>query len=301
MTDLLLAIDESGAKGYSDQVERSPGEAGVMAGFVLPAREVNRVRTELERVQKGFLTNGKPHITDLSRAEQERLRTDIFDYFQQTGICWFFEAVYVQGFHENAKSINKMIEDGRKKRRSPIKVSHIRYKESLHSELFLGIFGKAVAFGFEVLRKQKFHIEVLSDQVDKKLLKMFEAEGQKLLSIGKPTRREVTGFDPAENKVVRGEIRTEIKANAEVIGDYSEITFTIGCETSSLTIAADVLSNSVYHHLKKTQENKVGKPLNTKDAITGHPLANLVFGAWESKETNYIADAIFMHPKQRGG
>lgn len=301
MSDLLLTIDESGAKGYSDQTERKPGEAGIMVGFLIPVEETARVRSELKRVQEGFITAGKPHITDLSRVEQEQLRKAIFEYFQQAKIRWVFEAVYVQGFYENAESINKRSEAVRKERRIPIKVSHSRYKESLHSELFLGVFGKAVAFGFEVLREKKFHIQVISDPVDKKILRMFEGEGRRLLNVGKPAIKEVTGYDPKEKKVVRGEIRTEVRASPEVIGDYSGITFSIGCETSSLTIAADVLANSVHHHLKRMQEKKVGSPLNTTEAISGHLLASLVFGAWDSEETNFIPDAIFMHPNQKEG
>jgi len=118
--------------------------------------------------------------------------------------------------------------------------------------------------------------------------------------VGKPIIKKVTGYDPKEEKVVQGEIRIEVNASLEAIGNYSGISFTIGCETSALTIAADVLANSVYYHLKKMQEKKMGHPLNTTEAISGHPLASLIFGAWDSKETNFIPDAVFMHPNQKG-
>jgi len=196
MSDLLLTIDESGAKGYSDQTERQPGEVGVMVGFVIPVEETPRVKSELKLVQEGFFASGKLHITDLNKEEQEQLRAGIFDYFQQTKIPWLFEAVYVQGFFENAESIKKRSETIRKERRSHIKVAHHPYKESLHSELFLGVFGKAVAFGTEVLKENKFQLQVLTDPVDKKILKMFEEEARKLLNVGlfiepvkKPTLR----------------------------------------------------------------------------------------------------------------
>ncbi|MGA8864002.1 MAG: hypothetical protein WB444_09345 [Gallionella sp.] len=37
MKEIVFVLDESGAKGYSDNVESTPGELGVMAGYLIPS------------------------------------------------------------------------------------------------------------------------------------------------------------------------------------------------------------------------------------------------------------------------
>lgn len=45
------------------------------------------------------------------------------------------------------------------------------------------------------------------------------------------------------------------------------------------------------------QKESVGMQLNSTSAILSHPLASLVYGTWDDSESNYLADAVFMHPE----
>ena len=111
---------------------------------------------------------------------------------------------------------------------------------------------------------------------------------------------ETTGFDTKTKQVVRGTITTKIASGLDALGDFSGVSYTIVCEDSPLTLAADVLVNSVNHHLKSHQARCIGVALNTENAIVSHPLSSLVYGALNDAKGNYFADAIFMHPRQTG-
>lgn len=65
MPSVTFALDESGAKGYSDNREKVKGELGVVAGVLVPAEHVSRVVSEIGEITERFKTNGKLHITDL--------------------------------------------------------------------------------------------------------------------------------------------------------------------------------------------------------------------------------------------
>jgi hypothetical protein len=81
MISATFVIDESGAKGYSGNREKDIGELGVIAGFIVPNAQFEKVESEITAITKNYLINGKLHITDLKPSEQESLRDSIFAYF----------------------------------------------------------------------------------------------------------------------------------------------------------------------------------------------------------------------------
>ena len=93
MAKVVFVLDESGAKGYSDNTESELGELGVMAGYLIPSDCLDSVRNDLEAIRSNFFTEGKVHITDLIPHQQEELRNRIFTYFIQRNIKWVYEAV----------------------------------------------------------------------------------------------------------------------------------------------------------------------------------------------------------------
>ncbi|MBI5187413.1 MAG: hypothetical protein HZA01_17030 [Nitrospinae bacterium] len=297
MNQVIFVMDESGAKGYSDNIESTPGELGVMAGYLIPIDCLSLVKSELDAIRSNFFSEGKIHITDLL-PQQEELRKNIFDYFLQRKIYWVYEAAYVQGYFENADFLNQLNKKAHDSRRSNIQVSWKETKELLHSELFQGAFGKALAFCLDYVGRP-FELRVITDRTDNSIIKKFQSEADALLSVGKEKIHETTGFNKKTKQIVRGSIATKVSADTDAIGDFSGITYSIACEDSSLTLAADVLVNSAHYHLKLLQSESTGVALNVASSISNHQLSSLVYGAWDNTEGNYFADAIFMHPTQK--
>lgn len=143
------------------------------------------------------------------------------------------------------------------------------------------------------------HLKVVTDRVDEPVLKIFKSEADRFLGAGEPDRSEVTGFDTVKREVVTGAVETSITSGIDALGDLSGITYEIECTDDVLTLAADVLANSVRHHLNKIQAATPGAALNSPEALNGHPLQHLVYGAPADAATANVADTIFRHPSSR--
>ena len=106
-------------------------------------------------------------------------------------------------------------------------------------------------------------------------------------------------FNIETKEFVKGNIAINISSDIDSFEDFAEISYSIACEDSSLTLAADVLVNSVHHHLKSLQSKIAGAALNTAYSITNHQLSSLVYGVLENSEGNDFSDAMFTHPIQK--
>jgi hypothetical protein len=294
----MLVMDESGSKGYDDNQEQQEGEFGVMAGFALPESKAGHFITGLTRIVDSFESDGKLHITDLLPSEQEQLRQRLFEYFSQCRVRWFYEATYVQGFYEAHGYVKALAKEAKEARRSNVKLSLNPSKESLHGELFLGAFTSGLALAIDHTGP-KCHIRVVTDRVDEPVLELFKAEADRFLRAREPDCTGVTGFDTERKEVVRGAVETSVVAGLSALGDVSGITYEIECTDDVLTLAADILVNSVRHYLSQIQGATPGSALNTPKAISGHPLQHLVYGAPACATSVNVADTIFRHPQSR--
>ncbi|WP_431202492.1 hypothetical protein ACQ86E_26470 [Bradyrhizobium betae] len=205
---IVFACDESGAKGYADRDEQSPGEVGVFAGIMVPGELLAGAQSQFDAIAKKYETSaGKVHITDLAPEQQGQLRKEFFDLIEQLRLPCFFEATYVAGFHAYFLRVQAMIEEARAQRRSSLKLSgNAPQPESLHEQLFFGLYSKLLAFCMERGRTL-LHIEVRTDQVDKSIFKNFQELAKSLLNYG-ATIQTVTGFDPVSKKVIKGTVAT---------------------------------------------------------------------------------------------
>lgn len=294
MKTVVLVLDESGAKGYSTNPEATEGELGVMAGYLVPDEHIVTVSRELDGIRLQFLGNGKLHVTDLTPSDQALLRKALLDYFSSCSIFCIYEAIYVEGLHQHDSFLNRQLRSIHAAKRSSVKVSLKEQRELLHSELFLGVFGKALAF---VLDQDidEFHLRIITDNIDVPILKRFEDEARELLSACETTTTNITGFDTETETLAQGRISIDVLNKNENF-DLSKITFSISCEDTSLTLAADVLANSIHHHLKSLQGSKPGISLNSKAAIEGYALEEIMYSTWDHVDSNYVSDALYMHP-----
>lgn len=304
MTKLVyLVCDESGAKGYDDKPEAVKAELGVMAGFLVPGEALPDVRIRLGEIADEFMRAGKLHITDLPADRQGELRSRIFAYLSAMSAnvpSLLYEAIHQQGFHEWGEMVRSAAAKAKASRRSSVAISAHESKELLHCELFTGLFSKAVVFAIDQFGwGTPVKIVVVTDRIDEPIRRQFKEAASRLLRI-EPEVQEVTGYDRETRQLVEGQIRTAVRASVNP-GEPSGIAFEIESEQTPLTLAADVLANSVHHHLTELRlGERRGASLNTKEAIAGHPLDRHFYACWdETMEGNYSADALFMHPQER--
>ncbi|MDO8291015.1 MAG: hypothetical protein Q7T44_17510 [Parvibaculum sp.] len=294
MKKIIFIADESGAKGYSSTQENQPGELGVMAGYLIPESCLDSVKQDFDCIRSKFFSAGKVHITDLTASQQNEMRKEFFEYFLERKIFWVYEATYVQGYAESALRLNELTKGAHQARRSEVSMSWREKHEMLHGTLFQGAFGKAVAFCMD-MADVPFQIDVITDRTDDPILKLFHEKASELLSVGEDSTHEATGFDRASKEVVRGKISISVGDPDNLLGDFSQVSFTIVCDDSALTLAADVLANSVNYHLNQLQEESPGIALNRTRSMSEHPLQSLLYGGAEDDGID-ISDALYRHP-----
>lgn len=299
MDKAYFICDESGAKGYSENREKYEGEIGVIAGFIIPESYILEVRLELDLIRDKYLTEGKLHITDLESKQQEQLRYDIFEYIIGKQIPCVYEAIHVEGFYENSKFLTGLIEEFKKSSHSKIKTSNNPRKELLQTELFQGAFGKAVAFCIDFINKET-QLIIITDQIDYSIKKKYQSAAERLLSIGEiESSKDITAFNSETKEILKGNITQTINDPHGVLGDFSGISFKIEIEDSSLTLAADVVANSLNYHFKNREGKLIGDSLHTVVAIKNHPLQSLIYGTWVENDIKYFSDAIYQHPSNK--
>ncbi len=71
MRSLTFVVDESGAKGFSNNRESVIGELGVMAGLLIPVEFLNQAEADISSIVSEFSAIGKLHITDLELGAQQ--------------------------------------------------------------------------------------------------------------------------------------------------------------------------------------------------------------------------------------
>lgn len=291
MESVTFVIDESGAKGYSDNHEAEVGEFGVLAGFIIPDDILNKVTYGLNELLNGYgLDVKKIHITDLEPNIQMEIRDKIYKYFKDHEVFWVYEAIYVEGYNKYVNSFERK----RNKHYPRIKISKNKKRKSLHADLFKGCFSKALDLTLRFFEKP-LNINILTDNIDEGTLKKFKKVANSVLSISEPTTLVTTAYNTETKSVFKRSITVKYCTGTNNYSDGSEIEFSIAIQESALTFVADILVNSVYYHLKN---NAIGKKLNTKDAINGHELSYLVRGI-TMDSSGSIADKIFSHPNMK--
>ncbi|MDD3465533.1 MAG: hypothetical protein PHE67_00170 [Campylobacterales bacterium] len=298
MTEIYMVIDESGAKGYSDNQEKEPGELGVAAGFLVPKEYLQLFKLELERIRSGFEHNGKFHITDLTPEQQTSLREQIYELFIEKKIYCVYEAIYVQGFYDHFKRNDELIKTSLEGLESKIATSNNPKYESLHKWLLSDVITKGMAFCEDMNIKKPFLLNIITDNLDKSIREDAEKVVAGFLGITDKKEYRVSGYDRENKQVVERHFSTQIKASADAIGDFTGIEFNVSSEDSALTMAADVIANGLYRHLKEKQKDTLGAALHSKEIVSSHPLKDILYNIIVASDMPDMVDSFFRYPSE---
>jgi hypothetical protein len=301
---MVVACDESGAKGYADQGEQRDGEVGVFAGILFDADRQAAIQTDFQDVYDRFVpSNGKFHIADLDSATQQALRDAVNLAVTKHRLSCFWYAIHVEGFHDSHAALQKTIDQARADRLARgvprVKRSSPRKNPpSMHVQLFAGLHAHVVAY----LAEQNItpvEIEFRSDKIDAPIIAKFQTEAERLLD-DVPYVKEATGFDTFDRKVVSGRIEVQAKLPPEMDLDIDLRRITILTDTAKdpFVLAADVVANSLAYLFHNRPPEEKYKPLNIIDAVRRHPLA-VNFDAFNQWSLDYTGDGIWSHPKSR--
>jgi hypothetical protein len=284
MLKAVLIVDESGAKGYSSNQEDKPNELGVMAGYLVLEEDLEQARSIASKFFRSINVSDKLHLTDLTTEQQKEVRELIYQVFKFNHICWFYEAIYVQGFHESVHA------EGR---------GGLNEKERLHSKLFFGVFTKAIS-RLRHERNKQLSIRVITDTIDERIIKEFKSEVKDYVNV--ITRNPIKRFSKIYNKENKDVETYEITSTTTFEDEevfFDSIQYDIQCEDSPITFVADVLANSTLYYLReKVRENSDTK-LNSKRAIENHPLSSQAYGTYDAEQEDIgsLSDLVYRREK----
>ena len=265
---IYLVCDESGAKGYSDKTEKYKGETGVFAGIFISEDKIESIRKKLNKIATSYFTDEKWHITDLSDSKKESLRADIYKVIEDENLVCVYEAIHVEGFYAEHRRIDEIKNDSKTNVKSDIKISGNPKHDSLHVELFQGLFCKAIAYCIDTFGKN-YELIFLSDNIDNPVLKSFKESAEEVTNFSL-TEKIVTGFDTKKQEIVRWtmKISSEIPKSYG-FSDFETAIYEIEIEpkNSGLTLVADILANSINYIFNSREENYIGNPLNGSSRV----------------------------------
>jgi hypothetical protein len=302
---VVLACDESGAKGYADQDEAFPGEVGVFAGILIPQQEREEQARPIfqalcDRYRPAF---GKLHIADLPPDQQEALRADVFGAIKEVGVPCFWYAIHVAGLHDWHKTERAAVDRAKQLTEngtSPPRIKRGSPREqvrSMHVELFAGLYGHLVAFLLE-RDCTATDIEIRTDQVDSPIVKEFEQVARRLLS-DDPVLKTVKGWDTVTKQVVEGsiQVRLNIPESLVVAPAVRSLSINTVAIEDGYVLAADVLANSLNYMFKNRSQEELYSLLNGPDAIVSHPIADSLAAFRDWGTGDLVGDGLYRHPK----
>lgn len=294
-THVILACDESGAKGYADENNLNTDEIGVFAGIMVPSELLPTVQLDFDQLVVRYASaDGKLHITDLSKEAQEALRNDTYELIRKYKLPCFYEAIHVAGFNNAHRHVVDTVDAARRRRNSTVKMSaNPVTSPSLHVMLFEGVFSKVVAFCTE-RKKLQLHIEVRTDNVDEPIAKAFEEAARKLTDYG-ATVKKVTGFDTVTQKVMSGRVEVGPSPEAALPVTIENLELKTVDDSDGLVVAADVLANSLNHLFKNHPDEERYTALNTPEAFVRHPLRECLDSFYNWQGYNFT-DTYYGHP-----
>ena len=302
-TKVIFVCDESGAKAYSDQREAYPGEVGVFAGILVP-EEVEPDSGPIFRniCDKYRETEKKLHIVDLSSANQKKLRNDIFAAIRQFKLPCFWYAIHVEGLYDwyhtqetlYAKARQDASHANQQKRYNS--GSPREKRQSMHEELFSGLYSHLIAF-LEERKRGHVEIEVRTDRIDNSIIKRFRDSCNSLLE-EYPHISETTAWDSLTKKVVRGNIKFDVEwpDSMDIEVKVKGLKIVLSDDDDCYVIAADVLANSLHFLFKARPHAERYKPLNAPVAIEKHEIADNLAAFRDWGDGDLIGDRLYKHP-----
>lgn len=298
--ELYLVLDESLAKGTASREENFDGELGVIAGYFVRGKNIQQTRQALEAIRSSFpiSENKKHHVTDATTSEQQRARQAIFDYLDDRELPLIYEALYVQGLHNDNKRTNELMQQARENRRSNVSIPWRPENERLLSVAFDNVFGKSVAYALDHF-DSNINISVITDTLDETILDEFRQRATDFLAMGEPKETQIRAYDreKSEPRMLTG--------RSSMTGDLDSftrrlrnVTYSIVQEDSGLTFATDVLANSIGYQLTQNAKAKGKIDLNSRAAIAGHRLEHYFYGVTEGTIMRNPSDTIYWPPGQ---
>lgn len=284
MEPVRYYFDESGEKGFLDS-NFSASDIGLIAGIALPARVVRAFESEADTILSSLDLSGvdKEHATELFKdGKNLGVKSELLDFLRNRDE-WrlVYEAIYPLGLFKAKESTRNLF--AKHKPANPrVKISKNDKRLRVYTALLEGVIVKLD----EVCRiEESSDLLMISDHLDEGIHK----EALQTLGYLKQEvhTQNVSGFDTETKQVVHGKIESRVEGFDAAVRHISGIKTELA--PSTLTIVADVVSNSLYRHLRSVVEASPDIRLHCEAAISDFHLANRIAFV----DDHYIVDTLY--------
>jgi hypothetical protein len=283
MESVHYYFDESGEKGFV-QEGFNRTNIGLIAGIALPSMYLPEFEETVSDILSKLNTSNsnKTHSTELfDDKENRKVRDELLEYLSKSdGWLLVYEAVYPLGLYQNEKSTADIF-NAHKPNNPRVKLSKNSKKCRIYNYLLKGVIIKL---------DEMCHIEkstnlvMVSDHIDSGIQK----EALEALSYlkEKEHRKTVTGLDTITNKIVSKDILSKVEGMDISVKNVKTIEF--DSSESPMTIAADIIVNTLYRHINQKINIHENLRLHSKKALEGYVLQSKVAFV----DDNYVMDSL---------
>jgi hypothetical protein len=280
-------FDESGKTGFANS-NRNPLDFGLIAGIATPERNTVKLESKLKIIFSKINTQGlkKMHATEIFvNGKNSEIRKQLFKLIlEEPELLIIYEGVYQKGVaYYNNENIKKIM-DTNKPKNSKVKIPVNNKKESLYSNMLIGIIIKLD----EMCRlENSSELVMFSDNMDKKIFK----RAKKLLDYLRENEhvKIISGFDKGSNKVVKKTLTTKVEG-LDINVKYIKSIEIAEKNFPNLIIASDIICNSIYRFLKCQINTEASIPrLNAEVTFEHFILKNKLPFLYD----NYIMDNLY--------
>ena len=262
---LNFYFDESGYKGY---LKDKPNDSDfcLVAGYSINSKIIQEFSVKLKEIFQGVVLNSgeKFHATDIFK---DNRNLDIKAKFinlinEEKNLQILHSAIYCIGFFNNRNYINELTKTTKESiANKRIKPSGVHNNENIYHIAFTDIIVKIDELCNE---NNSTKLTLITDRVDKSV----EKECFKILKEINENETKIvhTGYDTVDKVVVHGSINMQIQGFDMGVNHIKELQ--IDYLNSELTIAADIITNLIYRHIKFKIDN------GFKDGLNGTAIFN---------------------------
>lgn len=292
----VLAIDEAGALGYSDQDERKPGEFGLAGGVLYPESYEKRIQNLISKAAFQTKPGMKMHITDMPPEEQARLRQFLEDLVlsEPESYLIFYNAVSAAGYHMEYERRRELVAKVQKSRVSEVKISGANRIDPdwLLESVYSNVVFEAIAWCNDRFDGD-YKLTVRFDRTDEGVLSGLEDLIKSSLSMERDETTVVTGYDQKAKKLVKGSVTVKftMPKSVEIKCGPHNLHVDRTPMSTELALLPDTVVNWISYLLGQVVALNPDAPLNDKSALTNFPLSSQIY-RFSMDVQPHIADTL---------
>lgn len=292
--------DEAGHLGYSANSSDNEEAISLIAGLIADQYQKKEIELFCENLATKYQPNNqekKFHIADIDQSQQENIRKDVFLFIKNNNIKIAYSAIYFSALSAEYEKTSKEHDlSTLSMKEQDIGISRLPsvLNKRAHAETFYHFYLTATCFAIQSVATS-INTMVITDYIDDKIFEELKIQINRLHSLSPQQTLFGSRYSYEEKSTSKFSVSISSSASSDprlklVQDSTGDITRT----EEKYSIIADIITNSIFHYLKKYSTKSNFGRLNCLDAINDHPLSDQIIGL-----SSTSLDNRYIHPNNR--